>query len=221
MPGRGERLPSVRIFSLKGVSCFRFLAIVEAPLRKDRESCRPFPLAVAALSAPALLLPHPEGIRPPEPPFRGLKIYFPLRGDFAFPWKSSSWREFLRVPEKKAPLLCFFAFILITLFIVRFPPEIRYKNYKSPYYQAFTISFYSVFRPKTPFFLPPHLWKIRRVPEQGSRSRKERKSGEREISLLSPWPLLPQRWEVRSGLPAVWLLYSWRLPDCGLCFCLK
>ena len=145
------------------------------------------------------------------------KIYFSFRGDFGFPWKSSSWREFPRVFEKKRPLSCFSPLILINIIILLFPATNKEIRLFSAYYGLF-ICFIQA---KTPFFLPPHLGKIRRVPEQGSRSRKERKSGEREISLLSPWPLLPQRWEVRSGLPAVWLLYSWRLPDCGLCFCLK
>ena len=51
---------------LEGVSCFRFLAIVEAPLRKDRGRCRLLPLAVCAPMAPALLLPHLEGEEPPD-----------------------------------------------------------------------------------------------------------------------------------------------------------
>ena len=168
------------------MSCFRFLAIVEAPLRKDRGRCRLPRWLWPLYRLRPYCCPIWKGYSLQSLPFVASKIYFPFRGDFASPWKSSSWREFLRVPEKKAPLLCFFSFNLITRFIVSFPPEIRYKNYKSPYYQAFTIFYYSGFMPKTPFFLPPHLGKIRRVPEQGSRSRKERKSGEREITLLSP-----------------------------------
>ena len=101
------------------------------------------------------------------------KIYFSFRGDFGFPWKSSSWREFPRVFEKKRPLSCFSPLILINIIILLFPATNKEIRLFSAYYGLF-ICFIQA---KTPFFLPPHLGKIRRVPEQGSRSRKERKSG--------------------------------------------
>ena len=123
--------------------------------------------------------------------------------------------------EKKAPLLCFFVFILITLFILLFPLKIRHKKCKNPYFQPITFFFYSTFRGKSPFFLPPHLGKSGEDPEQGSRSRKEGRAGEREISLLSPWLLLPQRWEVRLCLPAAFPLHFWRPPICEPLFRLK
>ena len=111
------------------------------------------------------------------------KIYFPFRGDFGFPWKSSSWREFPRVPEKKRPLSCFSPLILINIIILLFPATNKEIRLFSAYYGLFMC----FIQAKTPFFLPLHLGKIRRVLEQGSQSRKDRKSGgEGNICVIPP-----------------------------------
>jgi hypothetical protein len=71
--------------------------------------------------APALLLPHQEGEEAPD-------IYFSFRGDFAFPWESSPWWDFIRFLRKSIFLFCVFSLIFISGNILLYISVLREKH---------------------------------------------------------------------------------------------